>query len=90
MSSNSTVTGHVAFYDRLPALHYEPLWRMSGALTSRPTTAMVPYLWRYAQARALIEEAGSLITAEDANRRVLAFRNPGCPTHEVARATDTL
>lgn len=90
MSSDSAVAGHVEFYDRLPALHYEPLWRMSGALTPQPTTAMLPYLWRYVQARTLIEEAGSLITAEDAERRVLAFRNPGCAAHEVARATDTL
>lgn len=90
MSSNSALTREVEFYDRLPALHYEPLWRISGALTPQPTTAMRPHLWRYAEARALIEEAGSVITAEDANRRVLAFRNPGCAAHEIARVTDTL
>jgi gentisate 1,2-dioxygenase len=51
---------------------------------------MVPYLWHYAEARELIMRAGDLISAEDAERRVLAFRNPGTADHELPRATDTL
>jgi gentisate 1,2-dioxygenase len=51
---------------------------------------MVPYLWPYAQARELITCAGDLISAEDAERRVLAFRNPGTADHELTRTTGTL
>ncbi len=90
MTDAVAATKDVEFYDRLGPLHYEPLWRMAGALTREPATAMEPYLWPYSQARSLVEEAGALISAEDANRRVLAFRNPGCAPHEIARATDTL
>ncbi|MDW5593434.1 cupin domain-containing protein [Conexibacter stalactiti] len=77
-------------YRVLDERDYEPLWTMKGALTPEPTTAMVPRLWRYDEVRSLIERAGGLISAEDAERRVLALRNPGTAEHEVARATDTL
>jgi gentisate 1,2-dioxygenase len=79
-----------ALYEALPALNYEPLWTMKGALTPEPATSMVPYLWHYAEVRDLIVQAGALISAEDADRRVLAFKNPGTSAHELARATDTL
>lgn len=78
------------FYQRLRPLHYEPLWRIRDALTHQPVTKMVPYLWRYREVRSLMMEAGDLITAEEASRRVLAFKNPGTAAHEVARTTDTL
>lgn len=90
ISTTTTVTSGAEFYDRLGRLQYEPLWRMAGALTPKPTTAMVPYLWPYTEARALVMEAGTLISAAEANRRVLGFRNPGCAAHEITRATDTL
>jgi len=77
-------------YGVLAQRDYAPLWTMHGALTPEPTTAMVPRLWRYDEVRALIVRAGELISAEDAERRVLALRNPGTAPHEVARATDTL
>jgi gentisate 1,2-dioxygenase len=78
------------FYDRLGPLHYEALWRIKGALTPEPATRMVPYLWRYPEIRSLLCEAGEVISAEDASRRVLAFNNPGTGYGDVARATDTL
>jgi gentisate 1,2-dioxygenase len=77
-------------YAVLPGRHYEPLWTMKGALTPEPATAMVPCLWHYAEVRDLIMRAGELISAEDADRRVLAMVNPGSGEHELARATDTL
>lgn len=77
-------------YAVLPERNYEPLWRIRGALTPEPATEMVPYLWKYAEAKQLILDAGELITAEDAERRVLAFKNPGTAAHEIARTTDTL
>jgi gentisate 1,2-dioxygenase len=77
-------------YEVLPGRNYQPLWTIQGALTPEPATRMVPHLWRYEEARELIVRAGELISAEDADRRVLAFRNPGTADHELARATDTL
>jgi gentisate 1,2-dioxygenase len=77
-------------YAALPALDYEPLWTMKGALTKEPATRMVPVMWRYDDARELIVRAGELISAQDADRRVIAYKNPGSSEHEIARATDTL
>jgi gentisate 1,2-dioxygenase len=77
-------------YEVLPAKHYEPLWTIEGALTPAPATRMVPHLWRYEEAKRLILDAGELISAEAADRRVLAFKNPGTAAHEIARTTDTL
>jgi len=77
-------------YQLLPERNYEPLWRIEGALTPQPKTQMVPFLWRYDEARQLVVRAGDLISAEDADRRVLAFKNPGTAGHEIPRTTDTL
>jgi gentisate 1,2-dioxygenase len=79
-----------ALYDVLEQRDYEPLWTIKGALTPEPTTAMIPRLWKFAEVRALIARAGDLISAEDAERRVLALKNPGTAEYEVARATDNL
>jgi gentisate 1,2-dioxygenase len=92
--STTTATAEIGsldqLYEVLPNLHYQPLWTLKGALTPEPATRMVPYLWRYTEARELIARAGELISAQDAERRVLAFRNPGTAPHELARTTDTL
>jgi gentisate 1,2-dioxygenase len=90
MTSELNTTSRTDFYERLGPLHYTPLWRIRGALTSAPTTAMEPFLWRYSEVKSLMSEAGTLITAQEANRRVLAFTNPGTAPGDVARATDTL
>lgn len=84
------ITSLEELYAVLPDRNYEPLWRIKGALTPTPATQMVPFLWRYEEAKRLILDAGDLISAEDAERRVLAFKNPGTSPHEIARTTDTL
>lgn len=77
-------------YAVLEHRHYAPLWRIQGALTPEPRTQMVPALWRYDDVRDLVLRAGELISAEEADRRVLAFVNPGRAAHEIPRTTDTL
>ena len=37
----------------------------------------MPALWRYETARAHLLEAGRLVTAKEAERRVLVLENPG-------------
>ena len=77
-------------YRTLPGRALAPLWTMQGALTAHPATKMVPHIWRWNDVRPLITRAGELISAQDADRRVLAYVNPGSGEHELARATDTL
>jgi len=40
-------------------------------VTPEPQTACVPALWRYDEIRPLLLDAGRLITAKEAERRVL-------------------
>ena len=67
-----------AFYDRLKAQNAAPLWEVLGDLVrTDPRTACVATLWHYDDVRPFMMEAGSLITAEEAERRVLILENPG-------------
>ena len=54
------------------------LWTVMGALiTPEPKSACVPALWRFDAIRKAMLEAGKLITAKEAERRVLVLENPG-------------
>lgn len=66
-----------AFVETLGPLAVYPLWLQRGLLLRRPTTRAIPYLWPYAPIRERLLEAGRLITAEEADRRVLILKNPG-------------
>ena len=66
-----------AFYARLAPLAMAPLWEVLGALVPRqPASPAAPALWRYDAVREHVLEAGRLITAEEAERRVLILENP--------------
>lgn len=67
-----------AYYDRIAAHSLTPLWEVLGALVPpEPRSPAVPALWRYAELREHVMEAGRVITAEEAERRVLILENPG-------------
>ena len=67
-----------AFYARLKKQNAAPLWEVLGDLVrSDPRTACIATLWQYDEIRPLIAEAGTIITAEEAERRVLILENPG-------------
>src|SRR5260221_3799828 len=69
-----------AFYQRIAGHSLAPLWEvLHGLVTPTPHTPCLPALWRYDDIRPLLMEAGSLITAREAERRVLILRNPGMP-----------
>lgn len=69
-----------AFYDRLTPNNLAPLWEVLGALITRePQSPCVPASWRYEDVRPQLMEAGRLITAKEAERRVLILENPGMP-----------
>ena len=66
-----------AFYQRIERENLAPLWEVLGDLVPRtPRTPCVPTLWRYATVRQHLLESGALITAKEAERRVLVLENP--------------
>lgn len=57
-----------------------PLWEvLANLVTSTPRSAAQPHLWQYGPARDYLLRAGDLISAEQAERRVLILENPGLP-----------
>jgi gentisate 1,2-dioxygenase len=67
-----------AFYSKLATRNMEPLWEVfASRFPPKPRPQMVPALWRYDEMRPLLMEAGSLLTPEEAERRVLVLENPG-------------
>jgi gentisate 1,2-dioxygenase len=66
------------FYSRLKTKNAAPLWEvLSDIVRKDPRTAVQAALWRYDEMRPFIAEAGRIITAEEAERRVLILENPG-------------
>lgn len=67
-----------AFYARIDRHSLTPLWETLGVLVPpHPSPACVPALWRYRDVRPYLMEAGRLISAKEAERRVLVLENPG-------------
>ena len=66
------------FYARLDKKNTAPLWEvLSRLVPPHPLPQTQPYLWKYDELRPLIMEGGRLITAKEAERRVLVLENPG-------------
>jgi gentisate 1,2-dioxygenase len=66
-----------AYYDRIGKDNMVPLWEVLKYLvTKEPVTKAVPAIWKYDNAKKLVMEAGEVITAEEAERRVLVLENP--------------
>lgn len=67
-----------AYYDCIGAQNMTPLWEVLHALVpAQPQSQAQAALWRYNELRDHVLEAGRLITAEEAERRVLILENPG-------------
>jgi len=65
-------------YARMGKKNTAPLWEaLARLVTPEPVTPTQPALWRYSEIRPMLIEAGRLITAEKAERRVLVLENPG-------------
>jgi gentisate 1,2-dioxygenase len=66
-----------AYYDRIGAQSMTPLWEVLSALVPpQPRSPAHAAIWRYAELREHVLEAGRLISAEEAERRVLILENP--------------
>ena len=65
------------FYDAIAQHSMTPLWEVLHALVPpAPQTPCQPALWRYADIKPFLMQSGTLITAEEAVRRVLILENP--------------
>jgi len=72
--------GRGEFYGRAREQSLTPLWRvLHGLVTEVPKPGCAPHLWRYAQVRPYLMEACELISAKEAERRVLVLENPALP-----------
>jgi gentisate 1,2-dioxygenase len=69
-----------ALYREMAPHGLTPLWEvLSGLVMPEPRSPAAPHRWSYAAARAYLMRAGDLISAEQAERRVLILENPGLP-----------
>ena len=71
------LNARAAYYKRIGTRNMTPLWEVLDALVpQQPRSPAQAALWRYAELRETVMEAGRLITAEEAERRVLILENP--------------
>jgi gentisate 1,2-dioxygenase len=74
---NPAQTARQALYQAMSPHHLTPLWEVLHSLVpTSPNTPCVPMHWPYATVRPYLMQAGELITAEEAVRRVLILENP--------------
>ena len=67
-----------AFYSKIDKQNMAPLWTVLGDLvTPEPASKCEAAIWHFDDIRSAMLEAGSLITAKEAERRVLILENPG-------------
>jgi gentisate 1,2-dioxygenase len=89
LSAPARTPARQAFYDRIAPLHLAPLWeKLHHLVTAEPVTDCLPHVWNYRDLRPHLMQAGGLITAMEATRRVLILENPGLKGE--ARITDSL
>ncbi len=80
MSAPKPSAERAEYYERIAAKSLAPLWESLHALVPRePAPRCVPAYWKYDDLRDDVLKSGTLITAEEAVRRVLILENPGLP-----------
>ena len=78
-----------ALYDEMRPASLTPLWEVLASLvTPEPTSPVVAHKWSFDAARDYLMRAGDLISAAQAERRVLILENPGLPG--ASRITNSL
>jgi gentisate 1,2-dioxygenase len=71
-----------AFYRRIDPLNLTPLWEaFTGLITPEPASPCQPFVWHYDAVRPHLMESGQIISAHEAERRVLILENPGLRGH---------
>lgn len=78
-----------AFYDKISQRDMTPLWEiLKDLVTKEPKSLAVPAIWHFDEVKPLVDEAGGLLTAQEAERRVLVLENPALRGQ--SRITNTL
>ena len=68
------------YYDTLSPQSLAPLWEvLKGLVPTEPKSKFAPHVWHFAKTKPLLMAAGDLLTAEEAERRVLVLENPAMP-----------
>jgi len=66
------------YSEKIAKQNLAPLWNvMSSLITKTPKSDCQPHLWCYDDVRPALMEAGDIISAKEAVRRVLILENPG-------------
>jgi len=77
------------YYEALQPLNLAPLWNvLQGLVPAEPVPAAKPWRWGWSDVYPQLLRAGELISAQEAERRVLVLENPGLPGK--SQVTDTL
>ena len=76
--TDRTTASRADFYNRMSPSNLTPLWEvLHGLVTPTPASSCQAAVWHYDALRPFIMEAGEIITAREAERRVLILENPG-------------
>jgi gentisate 1,2-dioxygenase len=71
-----------ALYEQMEPEGLYPLWeKLSALVLPQPNSPAKVHKWSYDSAREYLMRAGDLISAKQAERRVLILENPGLPGH---------
>ena len=77
------------FYKNISKLNMAPLWEvLSKLVTPEPNTRTKSHIWYWKDTKNHVLDAGSIISAEQAERRVLILENPNMRGE--SKITDTL
>jgi len=80
-----------AFYAKIATKRLAPLWEvLKGLQSPAPRPPETAALWRYDEIRPMLMEAGRLISAAEAERRVLILENPALAGQSPPRITHAL
>lgn len=80
MTANTISEQRAAYYQQLSGQQLSPLWESLHSLVPKaPRPQAKAAIWKYSEVRDLVMQAGAVISAEEAVRRVLVLENPGLP-----------
>ena len=66
-----------AYYDRISRFNMAPLWeKLRQLVGNEPKTQCQPAIWRFKDVKGMVMESAELISAKEAERRVLVLENP--------------
>jgi len=74
---NGKTSAREAYYERLSKHDMAPLWVvLKDIIPDEPKTVCAPAIWHFKDVKPIVLEAGDLISAKEATRRVLVLENP--------------